>query len=114
MTAEYRPSSPLARPARLSRLLEVQEGSVVSRTVVKKPTGNVTLFAFDAGEGLSEHSTPHDALVHGLEGRLEVTVGGEPLEVDAGEALILPANVPHALRAVTRTKILLTMLREHP
>jgi quercetin dioxygenase-like cupin family protein len=98
----------------LAELVDYQAGAVVSRTLIKKPTGTVTLFAFDAGEGLSEHSTPHDALVLGLEGRLDVTVGGEPHEVDAGDALMLPANVPHALRALTPTKMLLTMLREHP
>jgi quercetin dioxygenase-like cupin family protein len=104
--------SPLALPVKLSGLLSVQKGSVVSRTVIKKPAGTVTLFAFDAGEGLSEHSTPHDALVQGLEGRLEVTIAGEPHQVDAGDALLLPATVPHALRARTQAKMLLTMIRD--
>ena len=104
--------SPLAQPVMLSGLLSVQEGSVVSRTVIKKSAGTVTIFAFDAGEGLSEHSTPHDALVQGLEGRIEITIAGEPHEVHAGEVLLLPSTVPHGLRAATPAKMLLTMIRD--
>ena len=87
------------------------EGSVVSKTIIKKPTGTVTLFSFDAGEGLSEHSSPHEALVQVLEGSVEITIGGEPTVVAEGESLILPANVPHALKAVERFKMLLTMIK---
>lgn len=102
----------LLSPSSLSSLIDFQEGSVVSRTLVKKATGNVTLFAFDKGEGLSEHSTPHDALVQILEGTAKITVGGEVFEVGAGQVLLLPADVPHALTAPVPFKMLLTMIRE--
>ncbi|MBT8398207.1 MAG: cupin domain-containing protein, partial [Gemmatimonadetes bacterium] len=82
------------------------------RTLIKKPTGTLTLFAFDKGEGLSEHSTPHDAVVEVLDGTVEITIGGEPFEVSAGQGLLLPASVPHALTAVTAFKMLLIMIRE--
>lgn len=87
------------------------EGSVVSKTIIKKSTGNVTLFSFAASEGLSEHSSPHEALVQVLEGRVEITIGGEATVVGEGECLILPANVPHALKAVEQFKMLLTMIK---
>jgi quercetin dioxygenase-like cupin family protein len=103
---------PLSTPRRISELLDYQAGSVVSRTLVKKPTGTLTVFAFDEGEGLSEHSTPHDALVEVLDGTAEITIGGVPRRVSAGEALLLPASIPHALTAVTPFKMLLIMIRE--
>jgi len=103
---------PLATPSTLVDLLDYQGGSVVSRTLVKKPTGTMTLFAFDEGEGLSEHSTPHDAVVQVLDGTVEITIGGAPNRVSAGEGLLLPASIPHALTAVTPFKMLLTMIRE--
>lgn len=87
------------------------QGSVVSKTIIKKSTGTVTLFSFDAGEGLSEHSSPHEALVQVLEGSVEITIGGEPVTITAGESIILPANIPHALKAVERFKMLLTMIK---
>lgn len=96
----------------LSALAEYQAGSVVSRTIVKKPTGTVTAFAFDAGEGLSEHTAAFDALVIGVEGSAEFTVGGVGHRVTAGELLRLPARVPHALKATQRFKMLLVMIRE--
>jgi len=96
----------------LGRLVEYQEGSVVSRTVLKKETGNVTLFAFDAGQGLSEHTAPFDALVQILDGEAEVRVASEVSRLASGEAAILPANVPHALTAVRRFKMQLTMIRD--
>ena len=102
----------LATPNTLVDLLEYQPGSVVSRTLVKKSTGTLTLFAFDAGEGLSEHSTPHDAVVQVLDGTVEITIGGTPHTVRAGEGLLLPADIPHALTAITPFKMLLTMIRE--
>ena len=105
-------SEPLLSPAHLAGLIQVQGGSVVSRTLVKKATGTVTLFGFDEGEGLSEHSTPHDALVQILEGKATITVGGKAHEVGAGEVLLLPANIPHALKAPEPFKMLLTMIRE--
>lgn len=96
----------------LADLVEYQEGSVVSRTVLKKPTGTVTAFAFDAGEGLSEHTAPFDALVQVVEGEAEIVVAGEHFNLKAGEAAILPADAPHALKAVQRFKMLLTMIRD--
>jgi len=103
---------PLATPRKVSGLLAYQAGSVVSRTLIKKATGTVTLFAFDQGEGLSEHSTPHDALVEILDGTAEITIGGVPHRVSEGEGLLLPAGIPHALSAVSPFKMLLTMIRE--
>ena len=88
-----------------------QEGSVVSRQITKEDAGNVTLFAFDEGQGLSEHTAPFDALVHLLEGEAEVTISGAPFYLMAGDAIIMPANEPHALKAVKRFKMLLTMIR---
>lgn len=102
----------LTDPKSLADLIQIQEGSVVSRTLVKKATGTVTLFAFDEGEGLSEHSTPHDALVQILEGTATISVGGNTHEVGTGEGLLLPANIPHALQAPVPFKMLLTMIRE--
>jgi len=105
-------STVLLSPAFLAGLIDFQEGSVVSRTLVKKASGNVTLFAFDSGEGLSEHSTPHDALVQILEGTATITVGGEVHQAAGGQVLLLPADVPHALTAPVPFKMLLTMIRE--
>ena len=104
-------SDPTPAPVPLAGLVEYQEGSVVSRVVLKKPTGNVTVFAFAEGEGLSEHTAPFDALVHVLDGRAEVTVGAQAQEVRAGEFLVLPAGIPHALRAPERFKMMLVMIR---
>jgi quercetin dioxygenase-like cupin family protein len=96
---------------RLGDLVNYQEGAVVSRTLVKRQTGTVTAFAFDAGQGLSEHTAAFDALVQIIEGKAEITVAGKPLPVEGGEALLLPANQPHAVTAITRFKMLLTMIR---
>ncbi len=95
----------------LGGLIGYQQGSVVSRTIIQKKTGTVTLFAFDEGQGLSEHTTPFDALVHVLEGQAEVVVGADTHGVRAGEMVILPANKPHAVRAVQKVKMLLVMVR---
>jgi quercetin dioxygenase-like cupin family protein len=89
----------------------VQDGSIVSRILLKKETGSVTIFAFDAGQALSEHTAPFDALVHILEGKAAVTISGEEHEVAAGETILLPAGVPHAVRAPVPFKMLLTMIR---
>jgi len=97
---------------RAAELVDVQAGGVVSRTIVKKKTGTVTAFAFDAGEGLSEHSTPFDALVMNLEGEAEITISGMPHRLNDGDILQLPAGEPHAVRAVTPFKMLLIMIRE--
>ncbi|MGW8267821.1 MAG: cupin domain-containing protein [Longimicrobiales bacterium] len=112
MTTEQDPQSALATPTHLLDLLDYQDRSVVSRTLMKKATGTLTLFAFDAGEGLSEHSTPYDAVVQILDGAAEITVGGIPYTVKAGQGLLLPAEVPHALAAVVPFKMLLIMIRE--
>ncbi len=92
-------------------LIQYQQGAVVSRTVINKKTGTVTLFAFDKGQGLSEHTAPFDALVHLLDGRGEVTISGKPLTLKSGEMVIMPANEPHALRAVEKFKMMLVMIR---
>ncbi len=102
---------PIAEVVRLSDLVNYQDGSIVSRTIVKRGTGTVTLFAFDEGQGLSEHTAAFDAVTHVLEGDVEITVAGKPLRATAGEAVFLPANQPHALKAVGRCKMLLTMIR---
>jgi quercetin dioxygenase-like cupin family protein len=102
---------PVAEVARLIDLVNYQEGSVVSRTLASRPTGTITLFAFDEGQGLSEHKAPFDALVQVLDGEAEITVAGKPLPTKAGEAVLLPANQPHALKALTKFKMLLTMIR---
>ncbi len=92
-------------------LIEVQPHAVVSREVVHKPTGTVTLFAFDAGEGLSEHTAPFDALVVVLEGEVEVRIAGVPHTLHAGQMIVMPAHEPHALHALTAFKMLLVMIR---
>lgn len=92
-------------------LVKYQERSVVSRTIVKRSTGTVTLFAFDDGQGLSEHTATFDAVAHLLEGEAEITVSGKPMRVTAGEAVLMPSNQPHALKALSRFKMLLTMIR---
>jgi quercetin dioxygenase-like cupin family protein len=102
---------PAAEVLRLAELVNYQAGAVVSRTLVKRATGTVTVFAFDEGQGLSEHTAPFDALVQVLEGEAEVTVSGKPLATKAGQAVLLPAGQPHALKATTRFKMLLTMIR---
>jgi len=93
-------------------LVDYQEGAVVSREIVAKKAGAVTAFAFDKGQGLREHTAPFDALVHVLDGAARITIGGEPHTVGRGELLLMPANVPHALEAVERFKMLLTMIRD--
>lgn len=96
---------------RLADLITVQEGAVVSRTIINKKAGTVTLFAFDQGQGLSEHTAPYDALVHLLEGELDITIAGKPYHLGAGEMIVMPANQPHGLKAVSKIKMLLTMIR---
>jgi quercetin dioxygenase-like cupin family protein len=95
----------------LSDLLDYQPGAVVSREIVKKPTGTVTLFAFDKGQGLSEHAAPFDALVYIVDGRAEVTIAGKAGVVKKGEMIVMPANQPHALKAAAKFKMLLVMIR---
>ena len=101
----------LGQPMELANLADYQEGSVVSRTIISKKTGTVTFFAFDQGQGLSEHTAPFDALVHILEGQAEVVISGKPLHVKKGQIVIMPANQPHSLRAVQKFNMILTMIR---
>jgi quercetin dioxygenase-like cupin family protein len=95
----------------LSAAIQFQAGSVVSKEIVRKDTGTVTLFAFDQGQGLSEHTAPFDALVYILDGEAKITISGNPVQVKAGELIIMPANEPHALQAVHKFKMLLVMIR---
>lgn len=101
----------LAVVKNLSELVVYQEGSVVSRTIMDKETGTVTVFSFDEGEGLSEHTAPFDALVYILDGEAEITISGEAHRVKDGEMIIMPANDSHALKAIKPYKMLLVMIR---
>jgi quercetin dioxygenase-like cupin family protein len=100
-----------ARVLHTAELAGYQEGAVVSRTLINQKTGTVTLFAFDAGQELSEHTAPYDALVQVLDGEAEIAIAGRPFQLKAGDAIIMPANDPHAVKAQTRFKMLLTMIR---
>ena len=102
---------PPAQVAKAPELVNYQDGAVVSREIVKKPTGNVTIFAFDEGQGLSEHTAPFDALVELLDGEAEVRIGGQASMLHEGDAILMPAGIPHGLRATRRFKMLLTMIR---
>ncbi|OEC84989.1 MULTISPECIES: cupin domain-containing protein [Methanobacterium] len=92
-------------------LIEYQNGSVVSREIIRKDTGTVTIFAFDKGEGLSEHTAPFDAMVQIIDGKAEITISGNKNVLEAGEMIIMPANEPHALTALEKYKMVLTMIR---
>jgi quercetin dioxygenase-like cupin family protein len=108
---QRKPELPVAEAIRLKDLVNYQEGAVVSRTLVNRTTGTITLFAFDDGQGLSEHTAPFDALAHLLEGEAEIVVSGKPLPTKAGDVVLMPANQPHSLKALTKFKMLLTMIR---
>jgi quercetin dioxygenase-like cupin family protein len=99
------------KPRSLADMVDYQEGSVVSQTIIKKKTGTVTLFAFDQGEGLSEHTAPFDAMVQVIDGEVEIKISGKPFILEQGDMIIMPADEPHALTAVKRFKMLLTMIR---
>ena len=101
----------LAQPLTLADLVQYQVGAVVSRTLIDKKIGTLTLFAFDAGQGLSEHTAPFDAVVQIVDGAADVTIAGEVHRVTAGQMIIMPANIPHALRAAGPFKMLLVMIR---
>lgn len=105
------PNTPKSQVLRLADLVSYQDDSVVSRQITKAEAGNVTLFAFDAGQELSEHRAPFDALVHVLDGKAEVSISGQVFTLGAGDAIVMPANEPHSLRATKRFKMLLTMIR---
>ena len=100
-----------AKAINLLDFVDYQKGSVVSREIVSQKTGTLTLFAFDEGQGLSEHTAPFDASVYCLEGALEVTISGNPIRLKAGEMVIMPAHQPHALQAISPFKMLLIMIR---
>ena len=104
-------TAPKSQTLTLAEMASYQDAAVVSRQITKADAGNVTLFAFDKDQGLSEHTAPFDALVHILEGEAQVTISGKPFELKAGDAIIMPANEPHALYAAQRFKMLLTMIR---
>lgn len=104
-------TAPKSEILHLAELVTYQNGSVVSRQITKADAGNVTLFAFDKDQELSEHTAPFDALVHILDGRAEIKISGKAFDLETGEAIIMPANEPHALTAITPFKMLLTMIR---
>ena len=103
--------APKSQVLKMAELVSYQEGSVVSRQITKAEAGNVTLFAFDTGQELSEHTAPFDALAHLLDGTGEIIISGQPFALSAGDAIIIPANQPHAVRATKQFKMLLTMIR---
>lgn len=103
---------PEGKPISLTEMVSYQEGSIVSRMLINKPSGTVTLFSFDQGEGLSEHSAPYDALLINLEGEVEVIIGGKARTVKGGEMIIMPARIPHAVKALTRFMMVLVMIHE--
>lgn len=100
-----------AEAQNLLDLVDHQEGTVVSKTLIEKKAGSVTLFAFDQGQGLSEHTAPFDAMVCVLDGKAEVTISGNPIDLGRGEMVIMPANKPHALKALEKFKMMLIMIK---
>ena len=105
-------TAPKSEILHIAELVSYNEGSVVSRQITKAEAGNVTLFAFDRDQELSEHAAPFDALVHVLDGEAEISISGVPFHLKSGDAIIMPAGEPHAVRASTRFKMLLTMIRK--
>lgn len=101
----------LVQAARAADLVGYQDGAIVSREILSRGAGTVTIFAFDEGQGLSEHTAPFDALVQLLEGEAEITISGKPFTLGAGDLVLMPANEPHALKASRRFKMILTMIR---
>jgi quercetin dioxygenase-like cupin family protein len=100
-----------ARTLKVENLIEYQKGAVVSREIIRKGTGTVTIFAFDKGEGLSEHTAPFDAIVQVIDGKAEIIISGNKNILEKGDMIIMPANDPHALHAMERFKMILTMIR---
>ena len=105
-------TAPKSEVLHMTELVNYQDGSVVSRQITKADAGNVTLFAFDQDQELSEHTAPFDALVHILDGEAEIKISGTAFSLKTGEGIIMPANEPHAAKALTRFKMLLTMIRD--
>lgn len=91
--------------------IEYQSSSIVSKQLLKKPNGNITLFAFDKDESLTEHTTPFEAIIYLVDGSMEITIGGKPFLVTAGQFIILPPNIPHSVKAVAKAKMTLTMIK---
>jgi len=106
------PTANKSETLHMAELVAYNEGSVVSRQITKAEAGNVTLFAFDKDQELSEHTAPFDALVHVLDGETEIRISGKPFHLKTGDAIIMPADEPHAVKALTRFKMLLTMIRK--
>jgi quercetin dioxygenase-like cupin family protein len=111
VTRQKSPAGLTGGPRRWSDLVDYQTGAVVSREILSRPTGTVTVFAFDQGQGLSEHTVPYDALVDVIEGEVKVTISGRSQRVQAGQVIIMPAHEPHALKAEKRFKMVLVMIR---
>jgi quercetin dioxygenase-like cupin family protein len=111
MTTDQNNTSPFTGGV-ATDLVAYQDGAVVSREIVRKKASNITVFAFDKGQGLSEHSAPFDAIVHVIDGLAEIYIAGKPNRVAAGELILMPANVPHSLKAIERFKMMLIMIRE--
>ncbi len=103
--------APKSQVLKMADLVSYQDGSVVSRQITKSEAGNVTLFAFDAGQELSEHTAPFDALAHILDGTAEISISGQSYALSTGDAIVMPANQPHTVRATKHFKMLLTMIR---
>lgn len=110
--ASERTGLPPAEPVELANLVAYQDGGVVSRTLVKKNGGTVTVFAFDKGQALSEHTAPFDAIVQVLDGDVELVIGGNKVPATAGQTVLMPAGIPHAVNATSKFKMLLIMVRE--
>ncbi len=111
MSMNRKPTETLAHASKLKELTAYQPGAAVSRTLVENNGGTVTAFAFDEGQGLSEHAAPYDAMVIVVEGNVKIKIAGESFDLKEGESIIMPANKPHALKAVTRFKMILIMIR---
>jgi quercetin dioxygenase-like cupin family protein len=111
MSSTDKNDSLIDKTLNVAGLAQYQKGSVVSRTIIDRNIGTVTLFAFDAGQGLSEHTAPYDAMVHIIDGEAEITIAGAAHHLAAGEMIIMPANKPHALQAIKPFKMILTMIR---
>jgi quercetin dioxygenase-like cupin family protein len=101
----------LSKVIKIADLIDYQEGAVVSNEIIRKETGTVTIFAFDQGEGLSEHTAPFDAMVQIIDGEAEITIANDKNHLKAGDMIIMPANIPHALHAVQKYKMILTMIK---
>lgn len=102
---------PKAQVFNMSDMIEYSKGGVISKQVLKNEAGNITLFSFDEGQGLSEHTAPFDAFVQILDGKAEITIDKKPVILNTGESIIMPANIPHALHATKQFKMLLTMIK---